>query len=58
MAKESRKPQHKPTLEGFQEETRKRAEDIYKQRTVDNKPGDSLSDWLRAEKEVKKKYDL
>jgi hypothetical protein len=58
MAKESKKPQQKPSLESFQEEIRKRAEDIYKQRAAANKPGDALSDWLQAEKEIKKKYGL
>ena len=55
MAKE---PVKKPTLEAYKEETRKRAEEIYKQRLSANKPGDSLSDWLQAEKDIKKKYGI
>lgn len=62
MAKESMKPQQKsqqkPTLEAYKEETRKRAEEIYKQRTAGNKPGDALSDWVQAEKDIKKKYGI
>jgi hypothetical protein len=58
MAKEQKKPQQKPALETFQEETRKRAEEIFNQRTAANKPGDAFSDWLQAEKEIKKKYDI
>lgn len=40
MAKEAKKPQQKPSLEAFQEEIRKCAEEIFKERTTDNKPGD------------------
>jgi len=55
MAKE---PVKKPTLEAYKEETRKRAEEIYKQRLSANKSGDALSDWLQAEKDIKKKYGI
>lgn len=58
MAKETKKTQQKPSLESFQEEIRKRAEEIFKQRTAAGRPGDALSDWLQAEKEAKKKYGL
>jgi hypothetical protein len=58
MEKEAKKPQQKLSLEAFQEETRKSAEEIYKKRAATNKPGDALSDWLQAEKEVKKKHGL
>jgi hypothetical protein len=58
MAKEQKKPQQKPALETFQEEIRKKAEEIFNQRTSSNKPGDELSDWLQAEKEIKKKYGI
>lgn len=58
MAKEPKKPQQKPNLEAFQEEVRKSAEEIYKKRTADNKPGDELSDWLQSEKELRKKYSI
>jgi hypothetical protein len=58
MAKEPKKSQQKSSLEKFQEEIRKRAEEVYKQRSAANKPGDALSDWLQAEKDIKKKYAL
>jgi hypothetical protein len=62
MAKEEQKPKQKPqqklTLDAYKEETRKRAEEIYKQRAAGNKPGDALSDWLQAEKEIKRKYGI
>jgi hypothetical protein len=58
MAKEPKKSQQKPSLEAFQDEIRKRAEDTFNQRTAANKPGDAFSDWLQAEKEIKKKYGL
>jgi hypothetical protein len=60
MAKEKKvkKEQEKPRLEAFQEEIRKRAEEVYKKRTAANKPGDELSDWLKAEKEIKEKYGI
>jgi hypothetical protein len=58
MAKETKKPQQKPSLEAFQEEIRKRAEEIFKDRTTANKPGHALTDWLQAEKEVQKKHGL
>ncbi len=55
MAKEAKK---KPSLEAYKEEIRKRAEEIYGKRAAENKPGDELSDWLQAEKEIKRKYSL
>jgi len=60
MAKEKKvkKEQEKPSLETFQEEIRKHAEEVYKQRATANKPGDALSDWLQSEKDIKKKYGL
>jgi hypothetical protein len=57
MAKET-KPRQKPRLAAFQNEIRKRAEELCKERTEYNDPGDTLSDWLQAEKEIKKKYGL
>jgi hypothetical protein len=47
-----------PTNEELNEEILKRAEEIYKNRSAANKPGDALSDWLQAEKDIKKKYSL
>lgn len=58
MAKEPMKPQQKPTLEAYKEETHKRAEEIYKQRAAGNKTSDALSDWLQAEKDIKRKYGI
>jgi len=58
MAKETKKQQQKPSLEAYQGEIKKLAEETYKKRAASNKPGDELSDWLQAEKEVKKKYGL
>ena len=42
--------------EKLEEEIRKRAHEISLERG--EKHGDTLSDWLQAEKEIKKKYDL
>ena len=61
MAIVEKKPKQKstkPTLEALQGEITQTAESIYQKRTATHKPGDSLSDWLQAEKEVKKKYGL
>ncbi len=58
MAREKKSGTPKVSLENFQEEIRKRAEEIYRERVANNKPGDSLSDWLQAEKEIKKKYGI
>jgi hypothetical protein len=48
----------KPTLEALQGEIRILAAEIHKTRIMSNRPGDELSDWLEAEKEVKEKYGL
>ncbi len=58
MANVGRKPPQKPFLETVQEEIRTIAGEIFKKRSAFNQPGDALSDWLQAEKEVKKKYGL
>jgi hypothetical protein len=58
MAKQKKTETPKPSLENFQEEIRKRAEEIYRERIAKNKPGDSLSDWLMAENEIKRKYGI
>jgi malate/lactate dehydrogenase len=58
MTKETKKPQQKPSLEAFQEEIRKRAEEIFKERITTNAPGHALTDWLQAEKEIQKKYKV
>ena len=43
-------------LEDFMEEIRARAAEIYRHRGY--APGDALSDWLQAEKEIKKKHGI
>ncbi len=44
------------SLEKFEEEIRIRAREIYFARGDAN--GDTLDDWLQAEKEIKKKYKI
>jgi hypothetical protein len=44
------------TPEQLEEEIRRRAREIFL--TRDDASGDALADWLRAEKEIKKKYKL
>ena len=48
----------KPELNKFLDEIKKRAFDIYQERQKTKAPGDSLGDWLKAEKEIKTKYKL
>lgn len=58
MAKEQ-KLQNKQGISSFndlREEIKHRAEEIYK--TRGGSPGDELSDWLAAERELKKKYGI
>jgi hypothetical protein len=43
-------------LQGYMDEIRARAKEIYLQRG--NGPGDDLSDWLQAEREIKNKYGI
>ncbi len=47
----------KPTLEAFWNEISQRAKEIYEKRVKANKPGDELSDWYQAEKEVRKRHE-
>jgi hypothetical protein len=42
----------------YGEEVSKKAEEVYEKRIAAGKPGDELSDWLKAEKEIKKKYSI
>lgn len=37
------------------EDVQKRAQEIYAERIKKNSPGDELSDWVQAEKELNKK---
>lgn len=48
----------KVSLEQLQSETEKRAKEIFHARSKDDIPGDDLSDWLQAEKEVKEKFGI
>ena len=48
----------KPDLSKYQAEIKKRAYEIYQERQKTKKPGDSQSDWIQAEKEIKAKYKL
>lgn len=54
--KKSSKKEVSITPEQLVEEIRERAKQIFMERG--DTPGDALSDWLQAEKEVKKKYNL
>lgn len=58
MADEKDKLKKKPSIEDYQDEIRKRAEELCKARTDYSGAGDTLSDWLQAEKEIKQKYGL
>lgn len=44
------------TPEQLQEEIRKRAREIFLERG--DASGDALTDWLQAEKEIRKKYNI
>ena len=48
----------KPDLTKYLDEIKKRAFEIYTERQKTKTPGDSLSDWLKAEKDIKIKYKL
>ncbi len=54
----SKKTSKKPKLEDFLAEIQKRAYDIYLERTKNGLPGNELSDWLKAEEEIKEKYGI
>jgi hypothetical protein len=58
MAGEKKKPESKPTLGEYWGEISEKAEEIYRKRTEARLPGDQLSDWLEAEKQVKKSHGL
>jgi len=57
-AKPAAAPGKKPDLNQFLDEIRKRAYAIYQERIKTKAPGDQLSDWLKAEKEIKAKYKM
>ena len=47
-----------PRLEQFKAEVEKRAKEIFLKRQETRAEGDALSDWLQAEKEIKRKYRI
>jgi hypothetical protein len=53
------KPQkYSPPLDQFKDEIEKRARAIFLKRQETKVEGDALSDWLKAEKEIKGKYRI
>ncbi|MGC8765327.1 MAG: DUF2934 domain-containing protein [Brevinematia bacterium] len=53
-----KKTEKAPKLEDFLAEIQRRAYDIYLERTKKGLPGNDMSDWLEAEKEIKEKYNI
>ena len=47
-----------PGLEKFKAEVEERAKEIFLKRNEAKGPGDALSDWLQAEKEIQAKYRM
>ncbi|GAB4221606.1 MAG: hypothetical protein Kow009_11830 [Spirochaetales bacterium] len=45
-----------PSVEQLQEQIRAKAYEFYLRRISTGEPGDDLSDWLRAEAEIKQQY--
>jgi len=45
-------------LREFLDRVEKRAYELYQERIISGAPGDDISDWFHAEKEVKKIYKL
>ena len=48
----------KPNLQEFLDSVEKRAYELYQERIISGAPGDDISDWFEAEKEMKKIYKL
>ncbi|PKN84523.1 MAG: hypothetical protein CVU51_10405 [Deltaproteobacteria bacterium HGW-Deltaproteobacteria-1] len=48
----------KPDLREFLDRVETRAYELYQERIISGAPGDDISDWFQAEKEVKKIYKL
>jgi len=57
MAKKSGKTSN-VDLQQFLSEIEKRAYEVYIERKADHITGDEISDWLKAEEEVKAKYKI
>ena len=47
-----------PSVERFKADVEKRARGIFLKRQETKTPGDALSDWLQAEKQIKGKYSI
>ena len=56
--KEAVKPAVKPDLREFLGEIEQAAYSIYLERRKNSEPGDEMSDWLKAEKQIKMKYRI
>lgn len=54
----SKSDNQKPSMDQLKYEIQKRAYEIYEARIRSNFPGDSISDWLIAEKEICEKYNI
>ena len=54
----AKKQAERPSLEQLQEEIKAKAHEVFLKRCAKNEGGDELSDWLKAEAEIKKKYRL
>lgn len=48
----------KPNLKSFLGDIEKRAYEVYLERMKSGTPGDEMSDWLKAEKDIKTKYKI
>jgi len=48
----------KPDLKDFLEEVEKKAYELYRERIKSGVASDDISDWFKAEKEIKEKYKL
>ncbi|MBP1711620.1 MAG: hypothetical protein H6Q49_1822 [Deltaproteobacteria bacterium] len=48
----------RPNLQEFLDSVEKRAYELYQERIISGAPGDDISDWFQAEKEMKTIYKL
>lgn len=51
-------PVKSPDLPQLLAEIKTRALELYLDRSKHNEPGNDLSDWLKAEEEIKRKYGM
>ena len=58
MAKKKAETAQAVDLQNFLKEIEIRAFVIYLDRTQNNLPGNEMSDWIEAEKEIKEKYGI